>query len=287
MSDNSLDSIISDAVSEPVQDTKESTAEVETKEVEASEEVETEVEETNAVEDKKLTKYEQEVELHGKTKAGMQKRIDRVTAQRKQEAERITALETQIQELTPKNVDDSPKQEDFDNYDDWEQASIDHKVKKQVEAKELEAKENQLAEQKKVTHEKAEKAFQEKEHAFRSDNPDYEANAKNFDELANMVMMEKGATDPTLSAINGLLLDSDFAPHLINEMGSNPDLVDNLANMSPFGAVRELIKLEGTLGSAKQADPLPKPISKVKGSGKPSKGLDAMGATDLSDWVNS
>ena len=272
MSDDSLESVVEDAVSEPVQDIKEDAVEVEEK-VEA--EADAEPETKDVVEEKKLSKADKVQAKLDSTKEAMQKRINRITASNKAEIERRVALEAQVKELTPAVVDDAPKEQDFDSYEEFDKARLDHRVKKEVESSQLAEKQAQLDEANRVSHAKAEKAFQEKEHIFRTENPSYVENSKVFIEQANLLVAQKGAGNPTIEAINGWLIESDLAPNLINELGSKPDFVEELADMTPNMARRELWKLESSYGTASQENkPLPKPIKGVKGKGSPTKRLE-------------
>lgn len=278
MSDDSLESVevtTESTPSEPVNDTKQDAVEVE-------EEVEAEPETKAEVEEKKLSKYEQEVELHGKTKHGMQKRLDRITAKSKADFERMATLEAQVKELTPAVVNSAPNEKDFESYDEWQDAIVDHKVKEKVDAERLADKQGQLDTANKIRNDKVEKVLLERVHAFRVDNPDYTSNSEAFAEQTNMIVREKGNDNPTVSAINSLLMESELAPNLINELGSKPEFMEELADMSPMNAIRELIKLENSYGSSTQeTKPLPKPIKGIKGKGSPSKSLDSCSPSDL------
>lgn len=278
MSDDSLEGVVTDTVSEPVQDTKESAVEVEVK----TKEVETETKEAE-VEEKKLSKYELEVAAHAKTKDSTQKRMNRMTAASKAETEKRIALEAQVKELTPAVVDNRPNEDTFDgSYDEFRKAEHDYDVKKEVESIQLANKQAELDKAIEIDHAKGQKAFIEKAHAFRIENPSYDENSKAFGEQANYLLSQKGADNPTLSAINGLLLESELAVNLINELGSKPEFVEELAEMTPMNAIRELIKLESSYGTVSQeTKPLPKPIKGVKGKGSPSKNIDDESPSDL------
>lgn len=67
------------------------------------------------------------------------------------------------------------------------------------------------------------------------------------------------------------ILESDKQIEVVNYLNDNPDDLERIANLSPIGAMRAIVKIESTLGEEKppSVTKAPNPINPVKGGGAP------------------
>ncbi len=294
MSDNSLEvteaTVVTEATesetSEPVQDTKDST---EQDSIEP-EEVVVESKEPEAVKD--LTKYEKLEEKYRKLEHGSQKAIDRKTAATKRLEEQNRALQADVEKLRPTEVDNAPKEEDFDKYDDgydrYQTAKAEHSAQQKFDALVLKDKEDKLAEVNRVQFEQAQKEFDVKETAFREITPDYDRHAKALTNMADDLVREYGSNHPTLGVLKDFIYEgADDAPAMIYKLGGNPEFVEDLVRMSPMKAAKELFKFEMSSSSTTtESKPLPTPIKPVKNASKASRKMSDLSGKDLMKRFN-
>ena len=271
--------------SKPTEDVKEEVAEDTETKAEAVEEKESQQE------DKPLTKAQQLEAKIEANKAQFEKRLSRKTAATKAQAEKIEALEKQISELSANTVqtDDSPKEDDYNTFEEWQEAVVEYKAEKKVSERLLAQKqEEKLKEETRQRQEQA-KAFELKEHEFRSTTPDYDDKQGVFNELAADLIRQRGAENPTLSSMSQVILDSDMSPALVYHLGSNPDMAEEIADMTPIRAAKELWKLEMSLGKSEPLEEkrMPAPAKSLNGTGRANKSIDNMSAGDLMKWVKS
>ena len=74
------------------------------------------------------------------------------------------------------------------------------------------------------------------------------------------------------------ILESDKSIGLINYLNDNIKELNRIAQLSPFGAAKELGKIEIKLGEYKapKTTSAPPPLKTVKGSGAPSRSISEM-----------
>lgn len=202
-----------------------------------------------------------------KVKMAMQKRIDRQTAASKALQERTRQLEQELESLkanAPK-ADDAPKQEDFDNYDDYEKALVEHRAKKIADERIAQAKEQELKETQERRAAEIRRDFDNKEQAFRTSTPDYDSVAKEAVET----MTELATAGHNISIMRDLVMQFDNPPEMIYQLGKDTSLIEELVGMQPLQAMRELVKLEIALKSAVKTETqqAPAPIKPVSGKG--------------------
>lgn len=276
--------------SDPVEEVKANTEEVST---DGDEQKETEDKSEKA---EKPKKKEPELTEAEKIRQSMQKRIDRKTAIQKQKEETLAQREQEIAQLKEQlskyspEPEAGPREEDFETYDEFIEAQIEHRTKQALSQKEQEYKQQMLQERQQAEQAEMKKAFDEKVHQFRVDKPDYPEKEAVFQEVVNDLVNRKGEADPTLGALGDFIIDSDVAPALMYELGNTPELVEDLASMKPMAALREMFKLEQSLSKRKvtRKESKPEPIKPVGGSkGNLNKAPDEMSASELMAWVNS
>jgi hypothetical protein len=219
-----------------------------------------------------------------KVRHAMEKRLARKTASQKASEERVKQLEAQLAEV-PKQADtsDAPQEDDFDSWADFNQATIKYEAKKLAQAEMRETKEAELNRQREVQSKERQKAFEAKESAFAKANPDYQDKSTVLNEVFDSHMKVNNGTTPTMQAVATLLAESDVSPALIHSLGSDDGMAEDLLNMSPMEAMRELFKLESAVSSKPQqtGKELPKPIKTLNGKSNLKKGLDNMSPKEV------
>lgn len=272
--------------SEPTEEVKEV--------VEDSGEAESETEESEEKVEKpkkdkpELTKGEEAL-------AKMQKRIGRVTAQGKREAEQRTMAENEVRRLTEELKQFQPKEsnevreEDFDTYDEYVEAMVNQRAESKISERDSKRKNDELQRAQQSESEQRRKVFDEKVHNFRIDTPDYPQAETAFGEIYNDINSKLGQDNKTLSAMDEIGLSSDHTAAIIYELGNTPELFEEIANMSVVDARREMYKLEASLSKRKpnKAKSKPDPITPVGAKGKFTKSPSEMTSAELLAWVNN
>lgn len=277
MSDESLNE--AEVTETPTEDVKTEPEVVE--ETEAQEESET------GKDDKPEPEEKKEPTEAEKVRHAMQKRIDRKTAIEKQQQEQIEELRQKIESLTPQEVDTTPKEEDFNTFEEWQDAVVEHKANERLKAKELELQQKRLAEKQAEANRAMSKRFEEAEIAFKAEHPEYDDNAVKFMEVADDIQRSKG-NNPTIQAIGQVLREVDGAPALINHLGQNEDLAYEIAELSPVNAAFKLFELKQSLVRSSEPEKAkPAPVKALKGTGKPSKAVKDLDAKGVLNWVNN
>jgi|GEM_PF-3380082 len=294
MSDESLQGEVVDdvAVSEPVEDIKKDTAQDDTNDQVVESDSDDDVVDENTDENSGQGEDKPKRELTDAEKKAhaLEKRVARQTAAYHESQREVNELREQLAKLTPKEEDTAPKEEDFETFEEYDNARIEYEADKRLQAKEREAKQKQLIEKQQKQYAERKAQFEERETKFRQETPDYVEKAEVFQEVADQAVRKYGENNPVLQAIGEIVIESDFSPHLIHHIGSNPDLIDDLAGMSRVAAVRELFKLENTFSQKPKPEhnPKPKPVKSLKGSGKPgSKPLVERSGKELLKWADS
>lgn len=219
-----------------------------------------------------------------KIRQQMQKRIDRQTAANKAQQERTRQLEQELETLRAKapKADDAPKQDDFDSYEEWEQARIKHEAKKLADEQIREAKEQELKQVQERRAAEVRKEFDAKETAFRTATPDYDVVAKD----AVDTMMELANAGSDISTLRSMVMQFDNPPEMIYQLGKDTSLIEALVGMEPLKAMKELVKLESALASAAKEQPkqAPAPIKPTNGKGG-VKPLHEQSGEEILKWV--
>jgi chemotaxis protein histidine kinase CheA len=220
-----------------------------------------------------------------KTRAAMQKRIDRQTAANKAQQESISKLTAELNAIkaaTPKK-DDAPKQDDFASYDEWEKATIDYHAKQRADEILAGEKEKQLKEAQERQAAETRRQFDEKEAAFRNANTDYDTVAG---EAASLIT-ELAHAGANIAPLRNMVMVFDNPPEMIYQLGKNPALIEELVGHEPLKLMRELVKFEMTFRGTAQAEAkkVPDPIKPLGGKGGSSKSLDQQSGRDILDWV--
>jgi hypothetical protein len=205
-----------------------------------------------------------------KPEDGVQKRINKITADKYTEKRRADDLQRQLDELKdqPKPVDTTaaPKLEDFDfDQDAYNAALIDHKVAQRVSEAVKEVATTQSDATKAAESQKAQQGFNDRIAALAK---------TDFDEVANSVpLLPEGVADALVRAENGA--------ELIYHLGTHLDLADKVANMSPQQAMMELGRISVTMAATPDVklSAAPDPIEPLNSGGSVSTDRGPKGAT--------
>lgn len=201
---------------------------------------------------------------------GFQRRIDKLTREKRELEERLAkaeaaAKEKPADEPAKPEAKPKPRSEDFDSFDEFTEALFDWK-REQSEAE----KASKEADSKKAAEEEAEATQLVEAHSKR------EEKAREVYTDYDEVMEEAGK----ISLPNHLglaILQDEQSAVLAYHLAKNPDELDRLMKLGPVAAVREVGKL-----SAKLSQPEPKPQSKKTSAPAPVQPLKPAGGRERS-----
>lgn len=110
----------------------------------------------------------------------------------------------------------------------------------------------------------------------------FKADHADFDQVVEPALKRIGKG----SAVDGFVLDSERGPAILYHFAKNPADLERYAEMSPYQAVRELIKLEASLGETKQVPPAKEPPITTK-TPPPAKEVGGRGSQLVDDAENA
>lgn len=262
------------------------TAEAETKDenIEASDTSENEADETEQADsdnDEELTD-----ELKGdkpKKTNGFKKRIAKLNAKSAQAEERAIRAELELKllreqsekgsnqnnhQVKSKNSDGKPDKNNFESYEEYEDALLDWKIDQKEKAKIAisKAEESKSAFQRKIDK------HQDRIDEFKKATPDYI-------ETINDYIEEHGALQFAMG-VEESILESDLGPSIVYELAKNPEELARINSLSMVRQAAEIGKIEARLQKSQEIQKqtikakVPAPISPVgKGSALPTKSL--------------
>lgn len=270
-------------IAETVEETQiEDSAQVEDSQVDDTEALDTEVEEQEpeTVEDKAARLEKENIKTT--------RRIGRKTAALSALQKNNEDLQRQLQEMqqTAKPVDapTEPLIDDFESYEDFQEAVVNHRTEMGVQ-KALNAQNEAKASELKLQAQKTRHDLvQTQEHDFLQVNPDYTDSREEF--VAHTANLR---IDPQVeNAMIEVALEAGSMADVISYFGENGGErlaeFDEISKLSPWKAAIRIDKIVSSLKSGRppveKKKPLPKPIKKVSGSGRPSKGLNENSSGD-------
>lgn len=162
---------------------------------------------------------------------GFQKRINKVTADKYAEKRRADDLAQRVKELeAAKAPEKAPTLEDFDFDDDAYRAAI---IQKEVQAALGSANQSQQEAAQQAAAQQVASSFGESIAAL---------GHADFDEVANRVpLLPEG--------VASALMQSDEGAKMIYHLGSNPDVAEQIANLSPMAAMAQLGKISVSMAT--------------------------------------
>jgi len=221
---------------------------------------------------------------------GVQKRIDELTGNWRAEQRRAEQLQDQIDRLlrmqenrlepgddqpAPTPPEERPRQDSFENYDDYLVAVAKFEVKNETMGlvqKEIDKIKQQQQQATEVSREQQTvEAFNERA---------VQARAK-YDDFDTVVATSTaGVTQVMTHAIR----ESELGPDIVYHLGKNPDVAGRIASLTPINQVKELGKLEVQLSQAPKQTNASAPPAQVKPSGSVEKTPENMTHEEYRKW---
>lgn len=212
------------------------------------------------------------------------KRIDKLTREKgnlQLELDRLKAEKEQPAPVLEPTAE--PKEEDFEDYADYQKAHTSWMVKEAVAANDLSrSEEGQRQSSEKQAYERS-MDFDRRADVFRETHEDFDAVAKS----PEMMRFYTDYAPHLAEAIES----NEKGPEIAYHLGENPDVAIKLARMSPIQAAVEVGKLEAKLST----DPKPKAVSKAPdpinpvggGQGVVDKDPTEMNDDEFATWRKS
>ncbi len=224
----------------------------------------------------------------GKGKGGFQRRIDRLTRDKRELEERLAELEAKPagdkpagdkpgQDAQPKpEAEGEPKAEDFDTYEEFSKAQTNWLLDQREQARTETEQRTRDEEVQRTVFENWTKRLDASREAH-----------EDFDEVTD-------ADIPLTPAMQQAMLDSEHGAELAYYLGQHPDVAERIAQLTWVGAVRELGRIEVSFGNPGKPEPetsnkpespapQPKSVSKAPAPVKPIRGGTAGGGADVYD----
>ena len=170
-----------------------------------------------------------------------------------------------------------PIQEDFDTYDEYQEAMVDWRVTERLEKREAEQRERIARDQAQHDQKKVVDEHVARIDVFKKAHADFDA------------VIDKGKNLPLTRPMQDAVVNSDSGPALMYHLCQHPEECDLIAAMPPMMAVKEMGKLEaqieaaptGPVSSADSLTQAPRPIKPVGGGATASTmPLDQMSYRD-------
>jgi hypothetical protein len=201
---------------------------------------------------------------------GVQKRINKITAEKYAEQRRAEQAEAELKKLRTQapTLKQEPKLEDFD-YD--EESYAEAKTQYLVDQKFAEFQETQKIQRQEAEQAEVANAFKQKVDAAGIE--DYGQVVSNLNQVA-----------PLPSEILLAIQQDDNGPQIAYYLGSHLDVADRIATSNPMQAALELGKISAKLAGGKQpkkTSNAPPPITPIKGSGKVGKDYGEMSMEEI------
>jgi len=222
-------------------------------------------EEKEVIEPSEEVKSQEQVQQE-KEKAAARKRLSGrlktetfLRREAEQEKERLAREVQQLREQS--KLKEEPRE---DKYEDYEQFKADQEKWKAQEKERLriEVQEELRAEQEQQSQEKAAMKAQEnwgkqKQYGIKT--------FENFEEKEKLII-DTVATYGAIEIRDTILESEDKGAALVNHLGENPDLLEEIALLPPKSQARKLLRIEAQLEA--------KPTKKISSAPSPAKGLE-------------
>jgi hypothetical protein len=217
---------------------------------------------------------------------GVQKRIDRAVRQKyeaearaKMLEERVAAMESRQyapQQQRPVN-DGEPTIDKFDNFDEYVAAKAEYIAGKKIESTLTAREQQQRAAYEAAERSKTADSWNKRMAAATVEMPDFE------EVLASSDV-------PMTAPMQQAIMESDVGPKLAYYLANHPDEAEQIAQMSPIGAIRTLGRIEERLASAKptvKTTNTPPPIKPTGAKAVVTKDPGKMSDAEYEKWRKS
>lgn len=219
-----------------------------------------------------------------KIKFAYQKRVNRQGAKISDLERERQQLLAELEKYKPKQVDDAPKEDQFQSVEEFLIAKGKYEAKKEFEAQQVKAKQEaeQAAYAQKVS-ETAEK-LKQKEAEFRKTIPDYDDAVA----VVNDFISDAMSDDPNsvhVQIFRDFVMTSENPSPILYQLGKNPHEIDRLSKLSPLEFHEELVLykhgLKGNNAPKTTVRQVSAPPSPVKGSSTPKISEDELPGREL------
>lgn len=203
-----------------------------------------------------------------KRKGGFQRRIDKLTREKRELEARIAALEAKLaggtgktpagedhEPTPPGEAPGKPKPEDFDTYEAYTEALTDWKLEQRERERARQEAERRVFER-----------WLQRIEAARQAHPD-------FDEVVD-------SDTPVSAAMQQAILESDLGAEIAYWLGKHRAEAERISQLPPIAAIREIGRIEASLS---QAEPSPKPKAPITRAPKPVTPVSGGKAGGVSD----
>lgn len=233
-------------------------------------------ESTEATEAAETTDSDEHTEAQTPKKKGFQKRIDKLTKEKRELEARLSALEQKFQQGNQQSTQPAaksnakPVSENFNSYDEFLEALADWKVDERE--RQREAQRAQQEQQAKAQEQQ--KSFGQRVEAAREKHED-------FDEVAGRddVIIPPAAAQAIVEATDGA--------EIMYHLGKHPEIAEKLQGLSPYQQVLEIGRISQSFAqpTPKKAAPVSKAPAPVKTvAGKASKTTLTPGEMDIDTY---
>lgn len=256
--------------------------EPEAPEAETAEEPEPSDEETPEVEAEKKEDEPEEPETEAPKKGGVQKRIDKLTREKRELEDRLRAVEAEkakpAEPAKPAAVEGKPKVEDSDTYEEYIEKLTDWKLAEHVKTVKADEQKRQVAVEQKARADSWKSQY---------------AAVKALPEFADYDEVLADADDITLpNYVQDLLFES--GPKTVYWLAKHKEEAARIGSLSPTAAARAIGKIEGSLDAPSTPTPAakpqqpkvtaaPKPITPVSGGKAPA--TNEADPSDYNAWA--
>lgn len=233
-------------------------------------------------EDAVKPEQDEEAEEKKPKKDKVQRRIDRITKEKREAEERAKWIESENARLKKElaerqgGKDSPPLVEEFENFDDFADALADWKAEKKLE----EARSNDA----KKAAEEAKKASRE---LLAAQLDQGRAKYEDFDRVATATPLDGGPT--ITSAMLDVMQESPIMADIAYYFGKNPDESVRISGLSHIAQVREIVLLEqkiinSDIAKPKKVTKAPTPIKPVGSSAVVTKAVAEMTDHEYAEW---
>ena len=228
-----------------------------------------------------------ETPIESKKPNKVQERINQLTREKHEARQKNADLEKRLADLEskPKHVEEvklaAPKEDDFENYSDFEDARSDYIAERASKAAyDRISNENKASEEKNREAER-QRSIGETQAAFNQNLDSKREHFEDYDEVAfghEFMDLELGLQIAVL----------DKGPEIAYHLGSHLDTAEKIFNMTPIQQARELAILEFNLETVvpKKVSDAPDPITPLGNSEAVQSDPDKMDADQWREWRN-
>lgn len=232
-----------------------------------------------AIEQPETKEQKKELTEVEKIRYATQKRIDRLTARNAELAREVEALRVNPPQAAPATNQDEPQEDQFDTTEEYLIAKGEYKAKKAYEAQKQKEQEeaNQRAYAEKVA--KIRQSLEAKEAEFRKTKPDYDNAVAVVNEYIGTIPKDS----MHLAVFRDFVMESENPAPVLYELGTNPDLIESMSNLTPLQFHEELVLMKHGLKNApaKQVTKTAPPPTPLKGTISGVKDLNSMSYQEM------